>query len=191
MPIHHFSDSQNFEKENFSFADEFYTEKLGAKDLYRIGYGNSLEKRLQRNDVDLIFSWNGRDWFVSEKFRKNDFGDLLIEFYSNFPQKTGWMDNSKADLLAYFAGENVYIIDKIHLKKFYHSVLFPAVPNEYFEEMISQRQNFAKKEILLKEKPEKICIISAENNSYHTVSIGIPFRILVDFGIKFKKFRIK
>lgn len=189
MAAHRFSESQSFEQDNFSFADQFYKEKLGAKNICRIGYETELEKRLQRNDIDLIFNWKGKDWLVSEKFRQKDYGDLLIELYSHFPHKPGWMDHSKAELLVYFAGESVYIINKIQLKKFYHSVLFPAVPKGYFEELISKKQPSSKREIFLNGKPETISIISADNASYHTMSVGIPFRILKDFGVSFKKFK--
>lgn len=42
-------------------------------------------RELQRKDVDVLLTLDGRQVKVSEKRRDRDYDDLLVEVYSKFP----------------------------------------------------------------------------------------------------------
>jgi len=199
MATHDFSTSLNYEQSKFPKADKFYTEKLKATLISRIGFEDEDSKALQRMDIDVALTINGNKILVSEKDRQDDWGDLLLEFYSKYPNTKGWMDNSKADFMAYFVPNYVYWINKKELTDFYKNILSPAVPNNFFSEIIEQYPRQSKrvsKEILISGVKQKIFVVSAYNfprNSnveWYTLNICITYNLLSKNGVTIIKYAL-
>lgn len=199
MATHDFSTSLSYEQSKFSLQDKFYTEKLGAKAITRACFDNEQGKKLQRMDVDVQFVYEGRVVNVSEKNRKKDFGDLLLEFYSKFPSTPGWMNNSNADYLAYFVPGKVYWINKRELEVFYNDVLKPVVPDSFFAQLMSQNPKESKKVdrfVDINGRKEKITVAQAYNKphdsdaDWYTESICVSFSCLKQAGVHVNEFSL-
>jgi hypothetical protein len=66
---------------------------------------------MQRNDIDCSITVECGDRFrginISEKFRRVDWGDMLIELYSEYPAKKGWgLTHQEVDEYAYLPFKN-------------------------------------------------------------------------------------
>ena len=197
MSTHDFSTSLDYEHSNFPVQDMFYTDQLGAKVISRADYEDEIGRELQRKDVDVQFVYNGRLINVSEKNRTSDYNDLLLEFYSMFPHKRGWMDNSEADYLAYFVPHKVYWIDKRQLEVFYHEILKRLISDKIFQYAMT---NFPRKSILI---PNTIVINGQSVNApvsqaynhpkdsqteWYTESVCIPFDCIRRAGVSVQVF---
>jgi len=199
MATHDFSKSLNYEHSNFPKADKFYTEKLKAGSITRIGFEDEESKALQRLDVDVSFVYKGKKINVSEKDRTADYGDLLLEFYSKFPHTPGWMNNSAADYLAYFVPNKVYWIDKKQLSLFYHNTLADVIPDSFFQQLINNypRQSRREQKIIeLNGTREAVTVVQAFNaprNSssfWYTENICVKFTTLKKAGVQIEEFFI-
>lgn len=199
MATHDFSRSLNYEHSKFPVQDKFYTETLGARKIVRIGFEDSESQLLQRLDVDVQFEYNGKIINVSEKNRKRDFGDLLLEFYSKFPHTRGWMNNSNAHYLAYFVPGKVYWINKVELVNFYKNHLEKSVPESYFEELVNKfprRSVQQQKQIFLNGRTETITVIQAYNHPYnsydswYTESVSVTYNCLKRAGVNIQEFSL-
>jgi hypothetical protein len=131
----------------------------------------------QKKDIDLTIVIEDRSIHISEKFRKEDYGDLLIELYSKYPTHQGWMENSHADYLAYYAKDSVYIVDKPLLIKWFEA------------------ENFViKLSTEIDENKIQIDLIQAFNQSgsdqWHTLSLAIAWNDLKNEGLSFKKYKL-
>ncbi|MBW3623038.1 MAG: hypothetical protein KY468_06455 [Armatimonadetes bacterium] len=78
--------------------------------FYRRAFGEGIsitpiaDLRLQRQGVDKLLSLpNGRRIRIDEKLRRTDYGDLLIEEFSDFDRRTpGWLSpRTASDFIAY------------------------------------------------------------------------------------------
>ena len=78
--------------------------------FYRRVFGGAItitpvhDLRLQRRGVDKVLSLpDGREVRIDEKLRRKDYGDLLIEEFSDFDrQKPGWLSPAaRSDFIAY------------------------------------------------------------------------------------------
>lgn len=84
-------------------------------DLKEIVPEERLEYQLKGIDKRLIFE-NSREMLVDEKKRRKDYGDILLEEYSNFEnKKIGWLGRDKqTDYIAYV----IYDSKKMYLLPF-------------------------------------------------------------------------
>lgn len=196
MATHDFSTSLNYEQSKFPKADKFYTEKFKATLITRIGFEDEASKALQRMDIDVAITINGKKINVSEKDRKDDWGDLLVEFYSKYPTTKGWMDNTNADFMAYFVPNYVYWINKKELTNFYNNILFPAVPDSFFSDIIRENPKCSArtaKEIIIGGTKEKIYVVSAYNSprnsnaEWYTLNICVTYKFLAKQGVTIVK----
>jgi hypothetical protein len=192
MATHDFSTSLKYEQSKFPKADKFYTEKLGAKAITRVGFEDEESKALQRMDIDVAFTFQGRKIHVSEKDRTADYGDLLLEFYSMYPHKPGWMKNTHAEYMAYFVPGKVYWINKRQLTEFYNNVLAPVIPDEYFSQIVANNhQKSAKvtKQVKIGGVLETVTVVQAYNapryssNEWYTLNICVKFDVLRRAGV--------
>ncbi|MEI6555781.1 MAG: hypothetical protein WCL70_09345 [Paludibacter sp.] len=185
--IHYMEDSLKREQKGQPRSDRFYTDELNAIDIDRIGYSSEEEKAIQRSDIDLFATINGKRVSISEKDRDIDFNDQLIEFYSIYPGKRGWMDNSEADYLAYFVPGRVIWINKHQLVEFYNNHLRDLPVESHFERLFKTGGTYSKGHLKILGKDEIISFIAAPNPGYVTMSIAVSFDLLkraeVDFTI--------
>jgi len=197
MEAHHFRDSLNRELQHQAKADRFYSEKMGVKNIARYNSDTQEDMVFQRQDIDLSFELNGRRLMVSEKFRNHDYGDLYLECYSKYPGTLGWMHHSKADFLACFFPERVIWLNKKMLVDFFHIKLLPAVPGAWFAKInreLHGRSGQQKHQLEFFGKTWEFTVIQAFNRSgndqWHTIGLGIPFKMLEEFNIPGKVFMI-
>ena len=199
MATHDFSSSLSYEQSQFPVQDKFYTEKLGAKVITRADFDDEEGRALQRMDVDVQFEYNGKLINVSEKHRTRDYGDLLLEFYSMFPDIPGWMNNSNADYLAYFVPEKVYWINKRELEDFYENVLKPVVTKDFFEQLVKDHPETStrvKQKIKVNGRQETVTVVQAynqpcgSNKEWYTENICVSFDLLKRAGVSIQVFNL-
>ncbi len=199
MSTHDFSTSLCYEQSLFPVQDKFYTEQLGAKAISRADYEDEIGRELQRKDVDVQFVYNGKLINVSEKNRTADYKDLLLEFYSMFPHKRGWMDNSDADYLAYFVPHKVYWIDKRQLEFFYHEILKRLVSDDIFQNAMTsfpRRSLSIPNRIVIDGQYVNAPVLQAYNHpkdsqtEWYTESISIPFNCIRSAGVTVQVFNL-
>ena len=197
MATHDFSESLSYEQSNFPVQDQFYTEQLGATVITRADFDDEEGRVLQRMDVDVQFMYNGNLINVSEKNRTRDYGDLLLEFYSKFPDTPGWMNNSNADYLAYFVPGKVYWINKRDLEVFYHNVLEPVIPDDYFAQLVHdnpKKSTRVARTININGMRETVTVVQAYNHpwgtsqEWYTENICVSFDCLARAGVHIQEF---
>ncbi len=200
MEAHDFSRSLQLEHSGFDAQNGFYRTVLKAERISRADYGSSSGKKLQQSDIDVILKVGGKELKVSEKCRETDYGDLLLEFYSKFPDSPGWLDCSEADCLAYFVPGKVYLVDMVKLRRFYHDILKPAVPLSVFSRLVGMYpQGSARKDIRINAggRPTEVTAVQAYNcmndgsGQWYTESICIRFDVLRDFGVTVRTFDLQ
>jgi hypothetical protein len=191
---HQFDKSLGFEKKQMAIADNFYKNQFPNYTTKRYFFDTEFEKEMQRKDIDISLISTTRTLHVSEKFREKDFNDIYLEFFSKYPNTVGWMENSGAEILAYFLPQKLIWIDKIALLKFYNSVLKNEINISFFEEIHQSKKLFLKKEIFIEHKKYNINIIQALNKTkdaeWQTLGISIPYQMLNDYNINYKIYNL-
>lgn len=169
-------DSLKVEKSQFEKNDKIYR-KLFLNNPHRVDYNKYPE--IQRADIDLVIkNRQGNPVRISEKYRKVDYGDILFEVYSVFPNDRGWAMGSKADILAYWFPTRVVIID---MKK----VVEVFEKNEVTKKIHLIETSKALHSMILNGKTFYPYIIRADNKGYSTLSITLKFEDLDKLGIKY------
>lgn len=196
---HDFNISLEYEQSKFQVQDEFYIKELGATCLQRAAFETEDGKKLQKQDVDIQFTVGGKRINVSEKNRKCDYGDLLLEIYSKYPNTLGWMNNSNADFLAYFVPGKVYWINKRELEDFYNKFLANQIPDSVFGDMVNNSpRRSCRKECKIKINGNiwKVVLTQAYNRlessdvEWYTESICVSFAVLREGGVTIKEYKI-
>lgn len=195
MAVHHFDKSLEKEKEAGRHADLFYKRApFAVQSINRYNQDTPAHLVLQRQDIDLNISFDdGRTYAVSEKFRKRDYNDLLLEIYSKYPHTKGWVHKSKAYRLAYFLPKRMFWIDKTMLTTFCIHTLFPRIEGDAIERLLTDEQNSLKVGVKLEGTLYNCTLTQAFNNTdgdmWNTISISVPFKMLADFEIRFQVFK--
>lgn len=195
---HHYTSSLNYERLWQPIADNFYLSKYPSSEIIRYDNDSETDLSFQRKDIDLSLKIEERMIHISEKFRKDDFGDLLIELYSKYPHKKGWMENSEADFIAYFCPKTVYFIDKKELLTWFQSeMILENLENELriFHNSNLQKSSRIRTIMTLNNKSNiNLDLIQAYNQTsdaeWHTISIGIKWNDLKNLGLKVKSFNL-
>jgi len=188
--IYHIEESLEREHQGFERNNRFYADILKASAIKRIGYETAEEKELQRSDIDLVAIINGTQVSISEKDRDVDYNDILIEFYSIYPTVRGWMDNSKAQYLAYFMPKRVFWINKLKLVDFYNLELRKLPVESYFNDLIKTNRIRSSATIEILGKNEYLNFIAAPNSDYVTMSISISLNLLKRAGVEFREYSL-
>lgn len=134
--------------------DNFY--KSNFPGLKEIRFEDNLQKQIKGIDKTLIFK-SGLEITIDEKKRRVDYGDILLELYSNKETKRkGWLYTAQCDYMAYaiIPKKKIYFLPMVLLK-------------------ITWNENGAKWMNLYKS-------IEAINKNYTTLSIAIPTNVLLD-----------
>lgn len=189
---HNFDKSSAFEKSRFEKANSFYIQKLGVKEIHRIGFDTEQDKQLQREDIDLILlNKNDEKIAVSEKFRKNNYNDIYFELYSKFPDVIGWSQFSTADYTACFFKDYVVIYKTEETKKVLQLILNEHNLDSHFAEMINNHLKESSS-ITIKEDKFKIRLIQAYNKmqgkEWYTMGVAIPFEVFEQLKVKLWKY---
>ena len=197
MAAHDFTRSIRFEHSGFDEQDEFYRKVLNAEDICRTDYDSGTGRELQRKDVDVLLTLDGRQVKVSEKRRDRDYDDLLVEVYSKFPGTAVWLDHSEADSLAYFVPGKAYWIEMRPLKAFYGNILRPALPDTVFSRLVAgypYRNASCGISVCMGGKKVGLRAIQAYNcpedgsGQWYTESVCVPFTVLEEYGVPVRKF---
>jgi len=197
MP-HRYNRSSEYEKFWQPIADEFYTSKYPKCELKRYNSNSSEDIEFQKKDIDLTLILEDTSIYISEKFRKEDYGDLLIEIYSKYPSHQGWMANSHADYLAYYAKDIVYIIEKHGLIRWFEEENFvknlSAKIEDFHKKHMHSSVRSKIKWVTKSENKIQIDLIQAFNQSgsdqWHTLSLAIAWNDLKKEGLSFKKYKL-
>jgi hypothetical protein len=144
----------SLDKVGDQFIDEIYYKAFPH--LTGIEVVSDLE--LQKKGVDKILDLSGKKVLVDEKRRRKDYGDILLEEYSNFERKTtGWLGRTKyTDYIAYILMDTkkVYLLPFLLLQKCWI--------NNYKDWLAKYGRKFA------------------DNKVYQTSNIPIPTSILLE-----------
>lgn len=145
----------SLDKVGDDFIDNIYSKAFPH--LERIEIVTDLETQKKGIDKYLVFD-NGKKISVDEKRRRHDYGDILLEEYSNFERKTiGWLGRSKhTDYIAYILMDS----KKIYLLPFL--ILQKCWIDNYFEWLNKYGRKFA------------------NNKIYNTSNIAIPTNVLLN-----------
>lgn len=195
MDPHHFDKSVKRETTAAVYADAFYKRvPFSVSKIERYNQGSKEDMILQRQDIDLSLSFeDGRNVAVSEKFREHDYGDLLLEIYSKYPERTGWIHKSAAERLAYFFPARMFWIDKKALCSFCMEQLFPLVESHAIERLLSQEYNSLKVGLRVNNMVYNCILTQAFNNTdgdtWNTISISVPFEMLAKNDIRFTEYK--
>jgi hypothetical protein len=196
--LHRYDQSSEYEKFWQPIADEFYTSKYPKCELKRYNSNSKEDLEFQKKDIDLTIVLPDRNIHISEKFRKDDYGDLLIELFSKYPDVKGWMNNSAADYITYFTPHKVYVINKLELLNWYQTENFEDKINLEISNFhtLNERKSSRKKIEYTSSKGHSffIHLIQAYNKTmdaeWHTLSLAISWNELEKEGIQVKKYPI-
>jgi len=181
--IHDINESLEREHRGQSRSNRFYSEVLHATSIRRIGYETPEEIELQRQDIDLFVTIDGEEISISEKDRDRDFDDLLIEFYSVYPDSRGWMDNSEAQMMAYYTPTKVIWVNKHQLVEFYNNHLKGLPVEKHFSELRRTHSTRTNRTFNILGQNENVEFIAAYNRTYVTMSIAVSFDLLRRAGV--------
>jgi len=191
--IHHFSQSLRHERKQAAKADAFYTNVLSASEIIRFNTDSEADMEMQRQDVDLLLKINDITYRVSEKFRDVDYDDFYIEVYSKFPQKMGWMHNGKPNAILYFTPNSVYWITHKTLHTFCFELLFKSFPDKWFTLLYQSQKSIVSKSVTINDKSFTLNLIQAYNWEafrWRTLGVSVPFWVLEENGVKFRKYSL-
>lgn len=189
----------DYEKSRMSAANKFYSEHLGAIDINRWKWGDRVGRVMQRNDIDCTIATPQGQYNISEKFRRVDWGDMLIELYSEYPTRKGWgLTYQDVDKYVYFAGEHtVYIVEAKNLKEISQRMLdtFNTLSN-YDHSFLENLKKLGCSNIIFtyNDKPYDVSYryisTTRENIKWYGVTVSMSWELLEQMGVKIKKYNI-
>lgn len=191
--VHNFRNSLQHEREQAAKADIFYRDVLKAIEIKRFNTDSETDMAMQRQDVDVMFKLNGITFRVSEKFRDKDFGDLYIEVYSKYPHTQGWLHTGSPNAILYFTPQNVYWITHKSLKTFCLNQLLLAIPENWYDDLYKSHHTIESKKLIVSNKVIYLNLIQSHNKdgaAWETIGVSLPFEVLEQFGVKYKKFSL-
>jgi len=188
--LHNFKASLNHERELSAIADRFYRDVLKVSEIKRFNSDSEADMEMQRQDVDLLMTLNETTYRVSEKFRDKDYGDLYVEVFSKYPKTQGWLHTGSPNAILYFTPESVYWITHKSLSAFCLKILFPLIPEKWYDELFQSHKTIISKRIFLNKKLIRINMIQAHNHdgaAWETIGISAPFSFFEENGVKIKR----
>lgn len=174
--VHNIKDSLNVERSQFERQDNFYRHLFGHEPN-RLDY--EVYPDAQREDIDLtITNREGKQLTISEKYRPVDYGDILFEIWSVYPNKHGWGMDSKADILTYWTPFRLFVID------------MPSVVTLFNRNRVSEKISLINgvmedNELELDGVTYNIKVIRALNTTYSSLSVAIDTQNLTQMGIRY------
>jgi hypothetical protein len=189
--LHNFDTSLRHEREQAGNADKFYISEFGAQEIERYCNDSVRDLKFQHKDIDVSMIINEKRFYISEKFRDRDYGDMYLEVYSKYPSVNGWIHSGSPDFIVYFTPKAVYCVAHKTLREFCLDKLFPQIPDEWYEEIHSSGKASILKTMKLDSGNISLRLIQAHNQtedaSWETLGIAIRFEVLKKHGIKVKR----
>lgn len=180
----------------YNRADMFYKNTLKAIIEKRYIPGVAEDAPLVEKNIDLTIKHNDRIKSIIEKSRDQDWNELYIEMYKNFPETKGWVYTSEAEFLAYFFPGRVMWTKLEPIKNFCESIYNKAIESGIFKDLKYQYQKNSgrlSKAIKINTKTYSLNFyqIYTEVNGEPCYNVGIimPFVLLMDFHIDYKIFK--
>ena len=173
-----------FEKEMMPKADLYYKNVWGAHNILRYNWGDPYGKAMQKKDIDCTVYLEEPSGFIyskniSEKFRRVNYGDILVELRNG--TNSGWGLTSEAQGLCYFVPGTCYEINMSDLKTFLNN----------FNSMYSLKIDtiFRRHIILYENRKLNVWKIESENNSrvWTNTSVTLTPEDLRHFNIRFRE----
>lgn len=186
--IHFFDESLHYERTSAARADSFYREQLNATEVERYDRDTPDDMEMQHRDIDVRIRVDGVDMYVSEKFRKRGWDDLLLELYSKYPAVRGWTETGSPDLLAYFLPDKILIFREADVRRFYDRLVV-AIPEKELADFYAHAHEVRSKQLrVCLSKPCCVRLLAALNDGYTTLSVAIPFHVLRENGVKWGEY---
>lgn len=174
--IHDFNNCLQVEQSQFERQDTVYR-RLFGNEPHRIDY--NMFPLAQREDIDLtITNKAGEVKTISEKYRPNDYNDILLEVFSVFPNDKGWAMESHADILAYWFPSRLVLLDMVQIK-----TLFTKNSISKKVHLIDGSAECVKIEIDGSEYNP--LLVRARNKTYSSLSLVLSFEDLYKLGINY------
>ena len=112
-----FAKACEFEKKAMEPANNAY-KRLGITNIKRCSWNTEGGRKNQKNDIDLMATYNGKRVKISEKFRTMDNEDILVELLSDIDNhKPGSYIKSQVDYIFYHMPESLYVLDVARLQQ--------------------------------------------------------------------------
>jgi hypothetical protein len=188
--VHDFNKDLEFEKSTRTPMDKFYREVWGVQDISVEDYNTETGRINQQKDRDVLVTSNsGRKVYVSEKYRKGAWDDILVEIFSVYPEKVGWSVHSEADIIAYVVPEKntVTEIGVSTLVPVANQIL-RTLDSGLIERLIKSGERSTKIGLPLYGRNIRCRLICARNRGYNTISVAISKKDLQNMGVKMKDF---
>jgi len=197
MP-HDYNQSSDFEKIWQPIADNFYISKYPTCVIKRYDSNSIEDLEFQKKDIDLTLILEDRKIHISEKFRKEEYGDCLIELYCKYPLKKGWMEDNESDFLAYFSPCNVRTMNMKSLLLWFHSQnIYEKLEIEIQKLNANNLNKSSRVKLNYKtstQNPIELNVIQAfnktKNTTWYTISTAIKWEDLKKDGLNVKEFII-
>lgn len=176
-----FENDLKFEQENQERYDRFYKGFCGFSMIIRTDYSTEAGRKLQEMDIDaVVLSDEGDVYTISEKHRRNNYNDLLIEIYSSYCSfSPGWIETSKARNLVIFTDDilvpEVIVVDMKNLQSFLSKYRIIEQVKEDCSNFYFSRKSSERKIINIEGRPVKCRLVRSENKGYATISLAIPW----------------
>ncbi len=144
----------SFDTRESEMFDLFYRRVF--PDIGNIEFVEDMER--QRKGIDKVIHFNsGYKITIDEKKRRKDYGDILLEIWSQYENnKRGWLYYSQCDYIVYavMPSKKVYLLPVLLLKKVWHD------NGKQWQETYGERPSY--------------------NKGYTTINVPVPTDILLD-----------
>ena len=144
---------------------------------------------MQREDIDLLIDiGDKKDIKISEKLRQKNYGDVLLEVWSLYENEVpGWFVEGKSDLLCIFFRDyknpQVAIINTQELRAVYE-LFKDQITNSDWDYLIRTNKTRSVKRITVNGKAYDCTLVRAENETYNTMSVCVPFSMLESLEVR-------
>lgn len=176
-----FENDLKFEKDNQTRYYSFYNGHGDIVNVIRTDFSTDKGRKLQEMDIDVVAVMNtGKVTTISEKHRRNNYNDLLIEIYSSYSSfSPGWMETSRAKNLVIFIDDilnpEVIIVDMESLQSFLSKHRIIEQVKENCSSFYSSGKSSERKVINIEGRPVECRLVRSENDGYATISLAIPW----------------
>lgn len=181
---------------NYNRADMFYKNTLKATIEKRYLKNVPEDAAFYKKHIDLTIKKDNRSVTIIEKSRDQDWNELYLEIYSDYPNEKGWVFKSEAEYLAYFFPGRVWYTKLEPIKNFCESIFSKMECSGIFKDLMYQYPNASGK----LSKAIKINVKTYSLNFYkvyseidgkpvHKMGLIMSPVLLKDFHIDIKSFR--
>lgn len=185
-----FNKDLEFEKGTRTQMDNFYKNVWGVQGISVEDYNTKSGRINQFKDRDvMVLTRSGKEVYISEKYRRGTWDDILVEIFSNYPTRVGWAVNSEADIIAYVRPQQNEVTE-IGVKSMMpvaNAILRTMDPG-LIERLIKSGKNSCKIKLFLFGKEIGCRLICARNVGYNTISVALSEKELQEMGVKMKSF---